>query len=109
MTTSFAARFAGVATLALAALPMAALATAATAAPVTVQVQDLDLNSASGQAAFDQRVQKAVKAYCKAETRPASRIRSSENCAAGVKTEMAEKFAVAQAAQRSSRGLVAAR
>lgn len=107
--TSFAARFAGVATLALAALPMAALATAATAAPATVQVRDLDLNTASGQAAFQARAEQAAKTFCADETRPGSRLRSTAPCVDGVKAELAEKFTVAQAAQKQSRGLVAAR
>ena len=108
--TSFAARFAGVATLALAALPMAALATAATAAPVSIQVRDIDLNTASGQAAFHARAEQAADTFCKSERRPASRLRIAEDtCREAVKAEVAEKFVLAQAAQRAERGVYASR
>ena len=108
--TSFASRFAGVATLALAALPMAALATAAAAAPVSIQVRDIDLNTASGQAAFHVRAEQAAEAFCKAERAPASRLRVAEDtCKDAVKAEVAEKFALAQAAQRADRGVYASR
>jgi UrcA family protein len=107
--TSFAARFAGVATLALAALPIAALATAASAAPAAVKVRDLDLNSASGKAAFHQRADAAAHAYCKGETRPGSRLLATSTCEDGVKAELSEKLAVAQAVQRQHRGIVASR
>lgn len=108
--TNFTARFAGVATLALAALPLAALATAAHAAPVTVRVADLDLNSPHGQAAFEQRVEQAAKSFCKSERRIVARLAAADAwCVSAVRAEMSEKFAVAAKAQRQSQGVYAAR
>lgn len=107
---NYAARLAGAATLALAALPIAALATAAHAAPVTIRVNDLDLNSAAGQAAFEQRAEQAAATFCKARMRSGSFIRvADEACISGVKAEVREKFEVAQAVQRDGRGVYATR
>jgi UrcA family protein len=108
--TNFTSRFAGVATLALAALPLAALATTAHAAPVTVRIADLDLNSAHGQAAYEQRVERAAIDFCKAEKRPASRLRvADDSCVAAVRAEMSDKFVVAVQAQRQGQGVYATR
>jgi UrcA family protein len=107
---NYAARLAGAATLALAALPMAALSTTAYAAPVTVRVADLDLNSLHGQAAYEQRVERAAKRFCKAEKRVASRLRVADGtCVAAVRHEMADKLVVAVQAQRGQQGVYAVR
>lgn len=108
--TSFASRFAGAATLALAALPIAAIATTVHAAPVTIQISDLDLNSTAGQAVFQQRAETAAAAFCKVEQHRAGLMRVADGaCRAAVKVEAQEKLAVAQAAQRDSRGVYAVR
>ena len=66
---------AGVATLALAALPMFAMATSAYAAqPVTVQVADLDLASTDGARELDRRVNAAAGAFCSDFTRIAENM-----------------------------------
>jgi len=88
--TTFAARFAGLATLALAALPIAALTTvahAATHVPAAVRIADLDLASADGRATFDQRVDAAARKFCSSE----SSLDLKAGCAAGVRAEMNEK------------------
>lgn len=107
---NYAARIAGAATLALAAVPMVALSTTAYAAPTSIRVQDLDLSSAAGQATFEQRAEAAAEAFCKAQTRPVSRLRvAQDDCKAAVKAEVSEKFEIVQAAQRAQRGVYAAR
>ena len=106
----FAARFAGAATLALAALPIAALATAAHAAPATVRIADLDLNSPHGQAAYQQRVDRAAIKFCKAQPGVATRVRAADDiCVAAVREERSEKFVVAAQAQRAARSVYATR
>ena len=90
--TSFAARFAGIATLALAVLPMAALTTAAHASsypPAAVRVADLDLGSAPGRAAFAHRVDAAARKFCAYETT----LDLKAGCEAGVRAEVTEKAA----------------
>ncbi|HEY8571954.1 UrcA family protein [Phenylobacterium sp.] len=107
---NYAARLAGAATLALAALPMVALATTAHAAPATIQVRDLDLGTAAGRDTFERRADRAAESFCKAQKRPASRVRAAEaECIAAVKAEVAEKFTVALAAQKAQRGVYATR
>lgn len=97
--TNFASRIAGVATLALAALPLAAIATTADARPVTVQVSDIDLNSAQGLAAFEQRAKRAAHEFCRDARRPASPLARAASCRAAVMTELQEKLPAAQLAQ----------
>ena len=90
--TNFTARIAGVATLALAALPAFALTTvahAASHAPAAVRVADLNLASADGRAAFDQRVDAAARKFCSSETS----LDLKAGCAAGVRAEVNEKAA----------------
>lgn len=97
--TNFASRIAGVATLALAALPLAAIATTAAARPVAVQVSDIDLNSAQGLAAFDKRAERAARDFCRDARRPASPLARAATCRAAVLTELREKLPAAQMAQ----------
>jgi UrcA family protein len=89
--TNFAAKFAGIATLALAALPALALTTAAhaTPAPVTIKVSDLNLGSQAGRDAFDARVRKAERQMCQ----DAGALSGFESCADAVRTEAREKLA----------------
>ena len=107
--TSFAARFAGLATLALAALPIAALATGAEAAPVAVKVGDLNLNSDAGLTAFHQRADWAAKSFCRDATRPGTRLSAARACQAAVKAEIGEKLADARSAQLGRAAAYAAR
>jgi UrcA family protein len=90
--STFAARYAGVATLALAVLPIAALtsgAHAATHMPAAVRVADLNLSSASDRATFQQRAQAAARKFCSTETT----LDLKAGCEAGVRTEINEKAA----------------
>jgi UrcA family protein len=87
--TNFAAKIAGVATLALAALPALALTTAAHAAPapIAIQVSDLNFASQDGQATFAARVHKAESQMCR------DSIASYDSCARAVRQEANEKLA----------------
>ena len=87
-------RIAGVAMLALAALPMAALATNAHAG-AAVKVSDLNLLTADGQAQFEERVDVAASKYCVAERA----IPNNRACRAGVRAELAEKVEAVRLAQ----------
>jgi UrcA family protein len=90
--TNFTARFAGVATLALAVLPVAALTTAAHAAthvPAAVRIADLNLSSATDRATFGQRAEAAARKFCSTETT----LGQKASCAAGVLAEVNEKAA----------------
>ena len=89
--TNFAAKIAGVATLALAALPVAALTTAAHAQPrpQIVRVADLDLSTKAGHDAFESRVYKAGRAIC----RDARTLGETSACEAGVRTDAQAKLA----------------
>lgn len=90
------ARIASVATLALAILPAAALSTAhaETAnthyAHQTVRVADLNLASATGKAAFDQRIETAARRFCASERG----MDMQAACRAGVRVEAKEKAVV---------------
>lgn len=98
--TSFTSRIAGLATLALAALPVAALSGAAHAG-ARVQVGDLNLLSAQGVAAYEQRAEAAERKFCRSHTTLAARTA----CRDGVQIELAEKMAElrqAQLAQQAS-------
>ena len=90
--TNFTARFAGIATLALAVVPVAALSTLAHAAPVPahVRIGDLDLGSRAGLLAFDRRVAKASESLCGSQ-----RLLSVKSaCEAAIRTEAHEKLAL---------------
>jgi UrcA family protein len=105
--TNAASRIAGLATLALAALPIAALATGAHAAPVAVKVGDLNLNSADGLQTFHQRTEAAASTYCRT-TQRGIRLNEMKACKASVRAEMAAKLVIAQQAQLGA-GVYAAR
>jgi len=92
--TNLTARIAGVATLALAALPFAALTTAAHAqtastgyAQESIRVGDLNLAAPTGQATFASRVDHAAGRVCARERN----LGMKEACKAGVRTEAREK------------------
>ena len=90
--TTFTARLAGIATLALAVLPAAALTTVAHSAPYVaskVQISDLNLASADGQAALQQRTDAAARRFCDGVTS----LNTISACRAGVRAEVNEKVA----------------
>ena len=62
----FSTTLAGVATLALAAIPALALTTAAQAAPAVVKVSDLDVANAQHAQALEQRIKVAARKVCTA-------------------------------------------
>jgi UrcA family protein len=96
--TNFVTHIAGLATLALAALPMAAIATTAHAAPATVQVADLNLNTEAGMTAFHQRTEAAAQEFCSANG--ASRSLAAQSaCLKGVRAEVGEKLTGVRQAQ----------
>lgn len=95
--TSFTNRLAGLATLALAALPVTALSTAAHAAPAKVVVSDLNLMTSEGDAKLQQRIKAAGLKYC------TGRMAATERnaCREGVHAELSEKAEVVRLAQRA--------
>lgn len=95
--TSFTSRLAGLATLALAALPMTALSTAAHAAPATVAVGDLNLLTPEGNATLQQRINAAGLKYCAAR----KAMSDKKACREGVQAELSEKAEVVRIAQQS--------
>jgi UrcA family protein len=89
--TNFTAKLAGVATLALAALPAIALSSAAHAAPapVAIKIADLDLSSRAGLGVFHRRAREAGAQMCRDERALAAR----ESCEHAVVAEAREKLA----------------
>jgi UrcA family protein len=98
--TNFTARIAGLATLALAALPMTAIATASHAAPATVQVADLNLDTDAGLATFQQRTSTAAQTFCRTNGRSLS---AQAACVKGVQVEVGEKLAATRQTQLATR------
>lgn len=91
--TNFTARIAGVATLALGALPALALTTAAHAAshaPAVVRVADLNLATTYGRAEFSQRIDAAAHKFCANETA----LDLKAGCEAAVRSEVNEKVQI---------------
>jgi UrcA family protein len=93
---NFTARVADVASMALGALPVAALSAGALIALTTaahaqerVQVRDLNMASASGKAAFSERVDTAARHFCRTERNLTLR----NACQAAVRAEANEKAA----------------
>jgi UrcA family protein len=94
---SIANRVAGLATLALAALPVAALSTAAHAAPsVPVYVGDLNMHTAAGAATYHQRVATAANRICDSQ----KGLTLNQVCKASVRAEAHDRLAAAQSATR---------
>ena len=90
---SFTNRIAGLATLALAALPVAALSTAAHAEPsVPVYVGDLNMHSAAGAATYHQRVAIAASRICDSQ----KALTLNQVCKASVRAEAHDKLAAAE-------------
>ena len=95
--TNLTSRLAGLATLALAALPMTALSSAAHAAPASVSVSDLNLLTPEGNAALQQRINTASLKYCMAR----KAITDRQACREGVQAELSEKAETVRIAQRA--------
>jgi len=95
--TNFTSRVAGLATLALAALPMTALSTAAHAAPASIAVSDLNLLTPEGNAVLQQRIKGASLKYCMGR----KAITDKQACREGVHAELSEKAETVRIAQRA--------
>ena len=95
--TKFSATLAGVATIALAAVPILALASGAQAAPVAVKVSDIDVGSARHAHALEHRVSKAAAEYCSAATVGRITLAAHQACLKGARAEIQDKLAVRQA------------
>jgi len=85
---------AGVATLALAAIPLVALGTAAHAAPapaIAVRTADIDTLSASGAQVFERRADAATRRFC---DRAVSGLNLKERaaCVEAVRVEISEQL-----------------
>lgn len=96
--TSLTHRFAGLATLALAALPMTALSTAAYAAPASVVVKDLNLLSPQGNAVLEQRISAASLKYCAGR----KALTDTKACHEGVRAELAQKADAVRRSQQAA-------
>jgi UrcA family protein len=105
--TQLTARFVGLATLALAALPMAAVATSVRAEPASVRVADLDLSRTEGVAAYHQRVASAAEAHCRQSGVAASALSQVAACKAGVRAELVQKLSAVQQAQAGRTSVLA--
>lgn len=88
----FSSTLAGVATLALATVPVLALTTAAHAAPAVVKVSDLDIASADGAQALEQRITVAARKVC---TTPANQggLTLRHACMEGVRKDVHDTLA----------------
>ncbi len=100
--TNITARLAGIATLALAVLPALALTATAHAAPTVtanviakVQVGDLNLASADGQAILRQRIDDAARRFCSDVTSRSTldTANAFDSCRVAVRAEVNEKLA----------------
>jgi len=84
---------AGLATLALAAIPAFALGTAAHAAPVTVSVADLDLSTPAGVAQMNERIEVAAIRFCaNQQAVTGSHMKKTTACRQAVRDELTEKL-----------------
>ena len=99
--TNYTNKIAGIAAIALAALPLVAIAGIAEAAPATVQISDLDLSTAEGQSKFKARVKVAAAEFCKGSEITGSRTSGMRSCVAAVQEEMTEKLAAQQGAAKT--------
>ncbi len=95
--TKFSTALAGVATIALAAVPILALATGAQAAPVAVKVSDIDVGSARDAHTLEHRVAKAAADYCSAASAGRITLAAHHACLQGARAEIQDKLAVRQA------------
>ena len=97
----FTARFAGLATLALAALPMAALTTAAHAQATRMVVADINFQTPAGQRTLAHRIAHVKHEICSTERN----ITQKQACEAAVASEAQEKVAaIASSTQFAAAG-----
>lgn len=94
--TKFSSTLAGLATLALAAVPVLALATGAQAAPVAVKVSDIDVGSARDAHTLEQRVAAAAAEYCSNASVGRITLSARHDCLQGARTEIQEQLAQRQ-------------
>ena len=92
-------KIAGIAAIALAALPLVAIAGVAEAA--TVKVSDLNVATIEGQLEFRSRVQDAASDFCRDRAVNGLRTASHRACVAGVEAEMTEKLAAQQSTAKA--------
>lgn len=95
--TKFSTALAGVATIALAAVPILALATGAQAAPVAVKVSDINVDSARDAHILEHRVAKAAADYCSAASAGRITLAAHHACLQGARAEIQDKLTVRQA------------
>jgi UrcA family protein len=95
--TKFSATLAGVATIALAAVPILALATGAQAAPAAVKVADIDVGSARHAHTLEHRVSKAAADYCSTASVGRITLAARVACLTGARAEIQDKLAVRHA------------
>ena len=94
--TKFSATLAGVATIALAAVPILPLATGAQAAPVALKVSDIDVGSARDTHTLEHRVAKAAADYCGSASVGRITLAAHHACLKGARAEIQDKLAVRQ-------------
>lgn len=104
----FSSTFAGVATLALAAVPVLALSTAAHAAPAVVKVSDIDLNSAQGAQILEQRINAAARKVCAAPANQGG-LTLRHACVASVHDEVRDSLTARDAMMAKSQSTEIAR
>jgi UrcA family protein len=68
--------------------------------PVSLRIDDLDLDTPAGKATLDARIEAVAKAMCGAEPRTGTRI-PSRDCVSSVREEIAAKL---EARQRLAKG-----
>ncbi|MFC3076551.1 UrcA family protein [Phenylobacterium terrae] len=105
--TNYVNKIAGIAAIALAALPLVAVAGVAEAA--TVKISDLDVATVEGQLEFQSRVKDAASDFCRSHATPGSRARSHGACIAAVQAEMNDKMSQVQQARAVKAQTYAAR
>lgn len=92
----FSSTLAGVATIALAAVPIVALATGAQAAPVAVKVSDINIGSPRDAHTLDQRVSAAAAEFCSNASVGRITLSARHDCLQGARTEIQEQLAQRQ-------------
>lgn len=94
--TKFSSTLAGVATIALAAVPIVALATGAQAAPVAVKVSDINISSPRDAHTLDQRVATAAAEFCSNASVGRITLSARHDCLQGARAEIQEQLAQRQ-------------
>ncbi|WP_312160632.1 UrcA family protein [Phenylobacterium sp.] len=92
----FSSTLAGLATIALAAVPALALATGAQAAPVAVKVSDININAPRDAHILDQRVAAAAAEFCSNAAAGRITLSARHDCLQGARAEIQEQLAQRQ-------------